>query len=60
MVLKCTRKTHRVNVTYPNFTVSGAILHFVNVVRYFGHVLDDKLHYDIEVKRKNRNMFVRC
>ena len=62
MVFKCARISHYVSDAYSNFIVSGATLKYVHNFRYLGlgHILDDKLQDDTDVRREIRKMFIRC
>ena len=62
MVFKCARISHYVSDAYPNFIVSGATLKYVHNFRCLGlgHILDDKLQDDTDVRREIRKMFIRC
>jgi hypothetical protein len=43
----------------PNFTLNGNVLQFVDKFKYLGHVINNKLSDDDDVKREIRNMFMR-
>ena len=48
------------NVTFPQFTLSGSSLHFVKTFKYLGHMISDTLSGDDDMQSEIRNLLTRC
>ena len=59
MIFNPTCKHKAVSCIFPEFTLNGAHLKYVCEFKYLGHVLNNKLSDDDDIKRETRNMFVR-
>jgi len=44
---------------FPCFTLDGRKLEFVSQFKYLGHIINDKLHDDDDIRREIKNLFVR-
>ena len=59
MVFNRTCKCKVVHCTYPAFSLNGACLKYVNECKYLGHILNNKLSDDDDIKWEIRSMFIR-
>ena len=59
MVFNPTCKRKAVSCIYPEFILNGVCLKYVCEFKYLGHVVNNKLSDDEDVKREIRNMFIR-
>ena len=50
-------KYKTVSVNFPQFSVTGNNLCFVTTFKYLGHVIDNKLHDDVDVHREMKCLF---
>ena len=55
---KCRSKT--VAYRFPNFTINGEQLSFVNEFKYLGHIINNSQLDDADIYRERRNIFYRC
>lgn len=59
MVFRPTRSRFVVAEAFPQFILDGKPLEFVNEFKYLGHVLNNDLNDDDDIKREIRNLFMR-
>ena len=45
--------------TFPQFSLDGNLLEYVQVFKYLGHIISNTLSNDVDIKREIRNMFTR-
>jgi len=60
MIFEPRDRSSIMNVSFPQFTLSGRSLQYVKTFKYLGHMISDTLSDDDDMQREIRNLFMRC
>ena len=50
----------RYNITFPQFSMRGSCLSFVACFKYLGHMIDNSVHDDSDIKLEMKGLFARA
>jgi len=59
MIFEARDRSKIMSVVFPQFSLDGNLLEYVQAFKYLGHMISNTLSDDVDIKREIRNMFTR-
>ena len=59
MIFNPTDKYKRLSSTFPQFSMRGSCLSYVACFKYLGHIIDNSMHDDSDIKCELKGLFAR-